>query len=156
MAPGLLPDLEMHATQPLSSGEDAQLDHLNRLAASTAREERQEPSQRLDSARLDQIEKALTILAAVVARLAKSAQPPKSQVRAPEHEINLQEERRIQRELVRSIEARLHLIEERLDRQAPQPAYSLENTEAEEQLATSLASIRASLAALNQRRSRTG
>jgi len=151
MAPGLLPDFEMHATQPMSSGEDAQLAHLNRLASS----ENGAPAQGPNSTRLDQIENALTILAAVVARLAKSAQPPKAQVRAPEHEINLQEERRVQRELVRSIEARLHHIEDRLDRQVPQPAYSPENTEVEEQLAASLASIRASLDALSQRRAHT-
>jgi len=149
MASGLLTDLEMHVTQPLASSEDLQLAQLNRLAASTAREEPQEPSQRPDSTRLDQIENALTILAAVVARLAKSAQLPKS------HEMNLQEERRVQRELVRSIEARLHHIEERLERQAPQPADCPENAEVAEQLAASLTSIRASLVALNQRRSCT-
>ncbi len=157
MATGLLPNLETQA-----SGEDAQQPaYLTRLATlPLAAPERSEgiavPPQRPEAARLDQIEHALTILASVVGRLAKDAQQSRLQLRATEHDPSLQEERRVQRELVRSMQARLNHIEERMERQVPPPALPAASPQTDEvaaQLAASLHSIRDSLAALTKRKS---
>jgi hypothetical protein len=113
---------------------------------------------RPEAARLDQIEQALTILASVVARLAKEAQQTRIQLRSTEHDPGLQEERRVQRELVRSMQARLDHIEERFDRERgarlePVPAGGA-SLEVAGQVAESLRSIRESLAALAKRKPR--
>jgi hypothetical protein len=77
-------------------------------------------------------------------------------LRATEHDPSLQEERRVQRELVRSMQARLNHIEERMERQVPPPALPAASPQTDEvaaQLAASLHSIRDSLAALTKRKS---
>jgi len=124
-----------------------------------AQQESQRAIDRPQGARLDQIEHALTILASVVARLAKEAQQSRIQLRSTEHDPGLQEERRVQRELVRSMQARLNHMEERFDRERQtrleeQPLAALAPPEVADQLAQSLHSIRDSLAALAKRRPR--
>ena len=106
---------------------------------------REQPSPLPDSARLGQIEHALTILASVVARLAREAQQSRLHLRATENDPTLQEERRMQRELVRSMQARLSHAEERIERQATPP-------ESLSDVSAALTSIRNSLAALAERR----
>ena len=165
MATGLLPGLEMQVseTQSLvaapSSGDEGQPAYLTRLATLPDRAEMQSTvaariAPRAESARLDQIEHALTILASVVARLAKDAQQSRLQLRATEQDSSLQEERRVQRELVRSMQSRLMHIEERMDRRPVQPSVP-DNSEVAQQLAASLNSIRDSLTALTKRRPKT-
>jgi hypothetical protein len=117
-----------------------------------------QPQYRPDARRLDQIEHALTILASVVARLGKEAQQTRLQLRATEHDPGLSEERRVQRELVRSMQARLDHMEERFARQVSSsvPAAIVPSHEVSEQLSASLNSIRDSLASLAKRRKRPG
>ena len=113
-------------------------------------------TRRPDSARLDQIEHALTILASVVARLAKETQLSRLQLRATGNDPGGQEERRAQRELVRSMQARLAHLEERIERQNTErisaPAVALPHPEVAEQLTASLTAIRDTLAAIAKRR----
>ena len=159
MPTGLLPNLEsrkppgesLPAPEP-SAMQLEQPSYLSRIATLPAPPEGPPPR---SADRIDQIEHALTILASVVARLAKEAQQSKLQIRPSDHESNTQEERRVQRELVRSMQARLILIEERMERQhvesAPQPAVGMRSDEAEK-VAASLASIGNALASLAKRR----
>ena len=175
MATGLLPNFETQEVhEPLPAATEAppppadQPPYLARIATLPASlpdrgEAAPDPdpnpveaSYRPESARLDQIEHALTILASVVARLAKDAQQSRLQLRTTECDPNFQEDRRVQRELVRSMQARLTHIEERLERQSAERASTLAaaipSDEAAEQLSASLRSIRDSLAALAKRR----
>lgn len=172
MVTGLLPNLETQvaveavpATESLK--QPAYLARIATLPASLPDRPEAADSRdvagrsRPDSARLDQIEHALTILASVVAQLAKEAQQSRTQLRATELDPGLHEERRVQRELVRSLQARLIHVEERIARQmaeTPQlPTVRQPHAEAaaetSEQIASSLSSIRNSLAALAKRRS---
>lgn len=173
MATGLLPNLEMQVTQtqaganpepPLVQAESSALPQPAYLARLATLPERNEVASSQDSAhtpfrpdsrRLDQIEHALTILASVVARLGKEAQQTRLQLRSTEHDPSLAEERRTQRELVRSMQARLNYLEERLDRGVPAalPSSGV-SSEVTDQLSSSLNSIRHSLAALANRRRR--
>ena len=131
--------------------------YLTRLATLPERNEVSSPSDashtnyRPDGRRLDQIEHALTILASVVARLGKEAQQTRQQLRAADNDPGLAEERRVQRELVRSMQARLNHLEDRFEREA-KPVPTVPHYEVTEQLSASLNSIRASLASLAKRR----
>ena len=174
MATGLLPNLESQEVvhEPLPAVTEAtpppaeQPAYLARIATLPASlPERGEAAPDLnpiaalyrpESARLDQIEHALTILASVVARLAKEAQQSRLQLRSTEYDPDLQEDRRVQRELVRSMQSRLAHIEERMERQNAERASAqvatLSSAEAAERLSASLTSIRNSLAAMAKRR----
>jgi hypothetical protein len=154
----------MNPEGPLAQAESSALSQPAYLARLATLPERNEVASsqdsthapfRPDSRRLDQIEHALTILASVVARLGKEAQQTRLQLRSTEHDPSLAEERRSQRELVRSMQARLNYLEERLDRGLPAalPAAGV-SSEVTEQLSASLNSIRHSLAALATRRKR--
>ena len=160
-----LPNLEMLVSQVIANAlpleEVAQSAYLSPLAAlpdrgGDADADHPQNAPRQESARLAQIEHALAILASVVARLAKEAQHSRLLLRATEHDPGLLEERRVQMELVRSMQARLNHVEERMDRQiAPPVIASPENDEIAEQLVASLTSIRDSLAALGKRRAKS-
>lgn len=100
----------------------------------TARSER-----RTEASRLDQIEHALTILASVVARLAKEAHQSRLPLRPTEC---------AQRELVESLQARLTQLEERTDQLNVTPL----TPEVAEDFAQSVQAIRNSLDALLKRR----
>lgn len=178
MATGLLPNLESKAAAetelpslpadptPLPVEPPAYLARIATLPASLPDHEANSPdsiesdvSARPEAARIDQIEHALTILASVVARLAKAAQQSRLQLRITEHDPSAQEDRRVQRELVRSMQARLSLMEERLERENAErmrwqsPPEVAPDVDA--QLAVSLHSIRDSLALLARKRSAT-
>ncbi len=171
MATGLLPNIHAHDEKPEPStvepspvpAEPAYLARLANLPVALPELGDNAPSNansntpaRSDAARIDQIEHALTILASVVARLARDAQQSRLQLRNSEVDPNAHEERRVQRELVRSMQARLTLMEERLDRKRDElsPAEVLPQIAPDLalQLSTSLGSIRNSLAALAKRR----
>ena len=167
MATGLLPNLDAQKalSDPLPLSElsalpPEQLSYLSRIATLPAPEG---PAPR-SADRIDQIEHALTILASVVARLAKEAHQSKLQLRSSEQDPNWQEERRVQRELVRSMQSRLVSLEERLERPNSESVHqplalqplALQppalQQEVAEQVAASLTSIRNALAALAKRR----
>ena len=107
---------------------------------------------RPEAARLDQIENTLTIMASVVARLAKDVQQSRLHRRVAESDPHLQEDQRVQREIVRSLQARLSHLEERqnTERNALPPPEV--DSEFAAQLSVSLLSIRNSLDALAKRR----
>lgn len=166
MATGLLPNLDAQKTlrDPLRSSElsaipQEQPSYLSRIATLAAPEG--VPPRSAD--RIDQIEHALTILASVVARLAKEAQQSKLQLPSSEQEPNWQEERRVQRELVRSMQSRLVSLKEGIERQnrdsllqPPALRPPALQTEVAEQVAASHTSIRNALAALANRRPAPG
>lgn len=163
MATALLPNLETLDGSPETSQIDSELApvpvpppaYLARIATlpdSLTGLTETNPPERLHSARLDQIEHALTILASVVARLAKEAQQSKHLVRSTEHDPSLPEERRAQRELIRSLQARLIHLEERLERQPLLPEPSAVTPAVAQDIAASLTSIRNTLASLAKRR----
>lgn len=135
--------------------------YLTRLATlAPAPQPQPAPPVRPDSARIDQIEHALTILASVVARFAKEAQQARQWAKAIEADATQIEERRQQRELLHSLQARLIHLEERLERErqsrlaaAPSPrppAFEQEYHPAAMQ--SSLEAIRKSLEAISRRR----
>lgn len=157
MATGLLPNLDAQKalSDPLPLSElsaipPEQPSYLSRIATLPAPEG---PAPR-SADRIDQIEHALTILASVVARLAKEAHQSKLQLRSSEQDPNWQEERRVQRELVRSMQSRLVSLEERLERQNSDGVHQPPALQPEvaERVAASLTSIRNALAALAKRR----
>ena len=157
MATGLVQEQELEDQPSESLAEPAYLTRLSTLP------ERNDPApgslkpNRPEAARIDQIEHALTILASVVARLAKEAQQSRLQLRASGNDPGLQEERRVQRELARSMQVRLTHLEERVERDRaarPQLLPTPPTAEGASQLSASLTSIRSSLDALARRRQR--
>ena len=161
MAPGLLPnsqaeDASAEAPAPQSDQPPylARISKLPSLAMASGPVEEEQTAP--DSGRLDQIEHALGILASVVARLAKEAQQSKIQLRTTEQDPGVPDERRVQRELIRSMQSRLEFMEERLERQnqdmSRATAGAAVSPETAAQIAVTIASIRQSLDALAKRR----
>lgn len=148
---------EASPASPQIPAEPDQPAYLSRLANLPDRPDPASPHDsprsvdRAENTRIDQIEHALTILASVVARLAKEAQQSRNQLRASEIDPNLVEDRRVQKELVRSLQARLAHVEDRVERQGIQQDQSALTNPPD---SADLLSIRTSLSALLKRRAR--